>query len=57
MAYWQRIGASFVQMMMEPEEPNRETEPSTVSIVGHLHNSFDPDRHRKARTLWIIPNL
>lgn len=26
-------------------QPNREIEHGTVSIVGHHHDSFDPDNH------------
>lgn len=46
-ASWQRVvWASFVEMMMRPAAPNGGTEcSSTVSIIGHLCNSFDPDGH------------
>lgn len=62
-ASWQRVvWASFVEMMMRPAAPNGGTEcSSTVSIIGHLCNLFDPDGHggtKKACVLfWIIHNL
>lgn len=50
-ASWQRVvWASFVEMMMRPAAPNGGTEcSSTVSIIGHFCNSFDPDGHMGRR--------
>lgn len=61
-ASWQRVvWASFVEMMMRPAPPNGGAEcSSTVSIIGHLCNSFDPDGHVGGKVcvlLWIIHNF